>query len=203
VFYVYRKREKEKHKKKHFLKISSFQSLISNKRFLLQFRSLARKLFKSKTPERGVFLRKKKMATSIAEEIQKLKAAGPTCLLKSLKSQRSTALREREKVELKKSLEIFILYFKAKENFPKRFSEEELRKRLSVVEYAVTQVVKISFLCINAFSSWAGPTQVARAGIWKKLEAESTIASSAVKLFSPQVPSSHTAGGQVSTGSVE
>jgi hypothetical protein len=82
------------------------------------------------------------MATSIAEEIQKLKAAGPTCLLKSLKSQRSTALREREKVELKKSLEIFILYFKAKENFPKRFSEEELRKRLSVVEYAVTQVVK-------------------------------------------------------------
>ena len=41
---------------------------------------------------------------------------------------------------------------------------------------------------------------MARAGIWKKLEAESTIASSAVKFFSPQVRNSHTAGGQVSTG---
>jgi hypothetical protein len=64
-------------------------------------------------------------------------------------------------------------------------------------------LLKIELLCNNAFSSWVGLTQVAQAGIWKKLEAESTIASSAVKLFSPQVPSSHTAGGQVSTGSVE
>ncbi|CAG5109720.1 Oidioi.mRNA.OKI2018_I69.chr2.g4223.t1.cds [Oikopleura dioica] len=65
------------------------------------------------------------MATPIAEEIQRLKANGPTCLLKSLKSQKTAALRKREK---------------AKENFPKKFSEEELRKRLSVVEYAVTQL---------------------------------------------------------------